>query len=245
MLKGMGLLDDFQTNIVTAKMNDTMSYLKDGQFVLAFDGWNSVFGDYGGNYTGKSFDGSSLFFNFTGGSNTENIAYSGADPAFSFNGAVKFLNVAATRKAIHIGNLPMGQVDQYHIMIESGDVMNTSKPYIEALLSANLYKVLAYNGNRDAVVGAQASEALYSNMNWPGQSLFLDASRVPYRVRPYDKEVAGFARTVIVHGNQFTRVVIRNAGHMVPADQGRATFDMIDKFISNQPFHEQTFNSES
>ena len=46
---------------------------------------------------------------------------------------------------------PVG--DQYKTMILSGDVMNSSKPYIEQVLQAGV-PLLAYNGAWDGVVGA-------------------------------------------------------------------------------------------
>ena len=55
------------------------------------------------------------------------------------------------RRAIHIGNLSMLQApvgDQYKTMILSGDVMNSSKPYIEQVLQAGV-PVLGYNGAWD------------------------------------------------------------------------------------------------
>jgi hypothetical protein len=66
-------------------------------------------------YPGKS---------FTGGTNTENIWVSGKDPNIpDFGAAAAFLDAPATRCALHIGNLSMGQVDQYHAMVLSGDFM--------------------------------------------------------------------------------------------------------------------------
>jgi hypothetical protein len=77
-----------------------------------------------------------------------------------------------TAGALHIGNLSMGQVDQYHVMVMSGDVMNSSRPFIEHVLKANKYKVLAYNGAWDGVVGAAVSEPLYSALRWQGNQDF-------------------------------------------------------------------------
>ena len=52
--------------------------------------------------------------------------------------ASKWMQSAAVRKAIHIGNLTMGSVDQYSVMILSGDVMNSSRPYIEGVLQGGI-----------------------------------------------------------------------------------------------------------
>lgn len=130
----------------------------------------------------------------------------------------------------------MSQVDQYSIMIASGDVMNTSKPAIEHVLNAGKYRVLAYNGAWDGVVGAAVSEPLYAGLEWPGSAAFNRNARHPYRVDPADAQVAGFVSTVSSEGSTFVRVVVRNAGHILPADQPRVSKDMIERFIFDRPF---------
>ena len=57
----------------------------------------------------------------------------------------------------------MSQVDQYSIMVASGDVMNSSRVFIEQVLNAGKYKVLAYNGAWDSVVGADATPARHAD----------------------------------------------------------------------------------
>ncbi len=89
MLRGMGLLGTAEYELVEAALLRSTKRLEAGDFVGAFDGWyarlacvcaylngltftpgcrNSVWGDYGGNYPGKSFSGDTLFVNFTGAS---------------------------------------------------------------------------------------------------------------------------------------------------------------------------------
>ena len=81
------------------------------------------------------------------------------------------------------------QVDQYNIMIRSGDFMNTSKPAIEAILQAGEYDVLAYSGAWDGVLGAAVSEPLYAALQWPGAMEFRAGARRPYKVTPNDTQV--------------------------------------------------------
>jgi hypothetical protein len=116
MLRGMGLLDTPQFKAVTAAMARSSAKIAAGDFVGAIDGWNTVWGDYGGDYPNKSFQGKTLFENFTGGSNTENVWFSDGDPNIPNYGlAINWLGQPAIRKAIHIGNLSVGQagLDQY------------------------------------------------------------------------------------------------------------------------------------
>ena len=168
--------------------------------------------------------------------NTENVWYSGADPHIpSYAAAAKWLQTPAVRRAIHVGGLSFGTrgLDQYRVMITSGDLMNSSKPFIEQVLQAGI-PVLAYNGAWDGVVGAAVSEPLYAALVWQGAETFRTTPRQPWRVHSTDTEVAGFVSEVKVEGAQLTRAVVRSAGHILPADQPAAAFDMIDRFISGR-----------
>jgi hypothetical protein len=219
----------------------------------------------------------------------------------------------AVRKALHLGNASFEGVDQYGAMIASGDLMNTSRPDIERVLSAGRYKVLLYSGAWDGVVGAAVSEPLYAALNWPGRVEFNSVGRSPYKVAETDVEVAGFAREVSerqivrpfvscvcsrksayccelpcrpkpeprptryhpfrlllalragsltfviadmfppggglcmfacllasnqveVNGSRMVRVVVRKAGHILPADQPRVARDMIERFVLRDRF---------
>ena len=44
--------------------------------------------------------------------------------------------------------------------------------------------------------------------------------------------LAGYSKT---SGN-FTQLLVRNAGHMVPYDQPKWSFDLINRFTSGKPF---------
>ena len=118
-------------------------------------------------------------------------------------------------------------------MIVSGDVMNSSKVYMEGVLQAHT-PVLVYNGAWDGVCGAAVSEPLYASLKWAGQEAFCTTVRKPWKVSPSDQEVAGFASDIHAGGGQLARVVIRRAGHILPADQPAAAFDMVDRFISGR-----------
>ena len=126
--------------------------------------------------------------------------------------------------------------------------MNSSKVYIEEVLRAGV-PVLAYNGAWDGVVGAAVSEPLYSLLDWPGAARFRDTPRRPWKVAVSDQQVAGFASEISVPlelsksvkgcysgslNARFARVVVRRAGHILPADQPSVAFDMIDRFISGR-----------
>ena len=81
------------------------------------------------------------------------------------------------------------------------------------------------------VVGAAVSEPLYAALEWDGNEAFKSTPRAPWKVQPSDTEVAGFVSEIRVGANRFARAVVRRAGHILPADNPAAAFDMIDRFI--------------
>jgi vitellogenic carboxypeptidase-like protein len=92
--------------------------------------------------------------------------------------------------------------------------------------------VLIYSGAYDVILGAPLTEQALRGIKWSGQQAFLDATKKTWRVATKaGPDLAGYARVV---GN-FTQVVVRGAGHMVPGDQPARALDMITKFVKGQP----------
>ena len=60
----------------------------------------------------------------------------------------------------------------------------------------------------------------------------MQANKAVWRVKPDDTEVAGYARQV---GN-FTFVVVRGAGHIVPGEQPERAFDMIERLVEGKGY---------
>ncbi|KAK3273421.1 hypothetical protein CYMTET_18329, partial [Cymbomonas tetramitiformis] len=56
---------------------------------------------------------------------------------------------------------------------------------------------------------------------------YSKVERAVWRLRPEDKEVAGYVHQL---GN-FSHVIVRGAGHIVPGDQPERALDMITRFI--------------
>ena len=81
------------------------------------------------------------------------------------------------------------------------------------------------------VVGAAVSEPLYAALEWDGNEAFKSTPRAPWKVQATDTEVAGFVSEIRVGASRFARAVVRRAGHILPADNPAAAFDMIDRFI--------------
>ena len=99
------------------------------------------------------------------------------------------------------------------------------------LLSPSL-QVLIYSGQLDVIIGAALTETFLPAMPWHGQAAYNAASKSVWRIHPSDTEVAGYARVV---GN-FSQVVVRAAGHIVPGDQPERALDMISRFVEGRGY---------
>lgn len=65
-------------------------------------------------------------------------------------------------------------------------------------------------------------------LEWKGAEDYKNAERDFWFV---EGNLAGYSKTV---GN-FTEVLVRNAGHLVPTDQPKVAFDLFNRFIFNAP----------
>ena len=126
------------------------------------------------------------------------------------------------RKQIHVGDAEFSNL--IHVFDKLGnDFMNTVRPLLEELLDN--YRVLYYSGQLDIIVAYPMSVSMYNSLNFSAAGEYRNATRVPWYV---DGELAGYMKSA---GN-FTEVLVRNAGHMVPMDQPKWAFDLITRFTS-------------
>ncbi|CAN6341096.1 unnamed protein product [Urochloa humidicola] len=102
------------------------------------------------------------------------------------------------------------------------DVMKSVLPQVESLLRRT--RVLLYQGIRDLRDGVVSTEAWLREVRWDGLRAFLDADRVVWRT---DGELAGYLQ----RSGALTHVVVYGAGHLVPADNGRAAQQMIEDWV--------------
>ncbi|XP_034951298.1 venom serine carboxypeptidase [Chelonus insularis] len=131
------------------------------------------------------------------------------------------------RRAIHVGNISYtmenGKVEE-HL---KGDITRSQADKV-AILAQN-YRVLIYNGQLDIIVAYPLTENYLKHLNWPKANEWQKATRKVWKVK---NEIAGYAKTV----GYLTEVLVRNAGHMVPADQPEWALDLITRFTHNKPF---------
>lgn len=208
----IGLIDSSMRTKVQAAEAEGVKMIEEKKWTDAFKVFDDLLnGDLNGhrslfkNCTG--FDG---YFNFLRSKNADDLDSMGV-----------LIQREDVRKAIHVGNATFhsedGTVEQY---LEN-DVMQSVAPWISELLSH--YKVLVYNGQLDIIVAYPLTINYLQNLKFSGDEEYKTAPRKIWYV---GTELAGYVKQA---GN-LTEVLVRNAGHMVPADQPEWAWDLITQF---------------
>ncbi|XP_071803134.1 probable serine carboxypeptidase CPVL [Asterias amurensis] len=203
-----GKIDEITSNIVT---------------LIAAEEW-----ELAAKVMDKLINGENSFFNNVTGM-TDYYNYlrtnSPADQGYFNN----YLALPEVRKAIHVGNLTFNNGDKVAEHLRE-DFMQSVENTLAILADAD-FKILYYSGQLDVIVAAPLTEAFLNQLLWKGRDKYLSAERVVWRVSG-DTEVAGYAKKA---GN-LTQVLVKGGGHILPYDQPRRCFDMIDRFITGRPF---------
>ncbi|KAH8059708.1 serine carboxypeptidase [Aureococcus anophagefferens] len=171
------------------------------------------------------------YANVTGmGSNYFNLNQGPDGSSLTTNYFIDWLNTTVGRDAMNVGDVPYAVLNQTVENQLLGDWMRGVVNKLQVLLEN--YKVLIYSGAYDIILGAPLTEQALRGIKWSGQQAFLDATKKTWHVATKaGPDLAGYARVV---GN-FTQVVVRGAGNMVPGDQPARALDMITKFVKGQP----------
>ena len=146
----------------------------------------------------------------------------------AFNYFPKFLVLPEVRKIIHVGALPYDVASPTVATYLTKDIPQSIKPWLEALLNSE-YQVLIYNGQVDVIIAYPQTENFVANLNWSSSREYHKVERKIWRV---DSKVAGYAREV----RNLKQIMVRNAGHILPYDQPKWAYDMIQRFIENRSF---------
>ncbi|CAF3480668.1 unnamed protein product [Adineta steineri] len=203
-----GLIDERQLEYVNLQTLLARNAITTGQYSLAYDLFNGVF-DY--------------FSDTTGLNDVYNYLLTDLPDAFGYY--VPWVTASENRFKIHVGNTTYSGGDRVRTGLAS-DVMQTIVGKVSVI--ADNYKVLIYNGLLDVIIASSLTMDWVDKLEWKYEHQLRGAERKVWKVKDDDKEVAGY----IKQANSFFVAWVRNAGHMVPADQPRAAFDLIDRFVS-------------
>ena len=167
----------------------------------------------------KNVTGLDFYFNFLVTSNPPDHSYYSS-----------FVQQDSVRRSIHVGNISYDEDTKVEYFLRN-DMYDSVKPWIEALLDApQSYKVLIYSGQLDIIVANTLTDNMLRQLQWKGAAQFQKADRKIWRVG--SKEIAGYVKKA----KNLTYVLVRNAGHMIPYDQPKWAFDMINRFTAGKPF---------
>lgn len=214
----IGLIDENGKTQFQGYENKGREFIKQKKYLEAFKIFDTLLnGDLNG--------APSLFRNLTGFGYYYNYLY--MKDGNESDWMSEWIQRADVRRAIHVGNSTFHietRVVEEHL---KGDVMQSIVPLLTDLLQH--YRVLIYNGQLDIIVAYPLTENYLKNMQWSGAKKYAKAPRKLWMV---GNQLAGYTKTV----DNLTEVLVRNAGHMVPADQPKWALDLITRFTYNKKF---------
>ncbi|XP_057669453.1 venom serine carboxypeptidase-like [Diorhabda carinulata] len=220
----LGLIDSNYQQIFQQIEQQGVKYIQNQQYEKAAELFNNLL-------DGSFSNSSSLFTNATGFQNYFNFLYPTDPNGLEIQYAGKYVQRNDVRAAIHVGATPFGTVAETVEKNLQGDLMQSVKSWISELL--NYYRIIFYNGQLDIIVAYPLTVNFLQNLEFNSAAQYKTAKRYPWYV---GTDLAGYVKQA---GN-LTEILVRNAGHMVPADQTQWAFDLINRFTKNKPFHNKT-----
>ncbi|XP_046403551.1 venom serine carboxypeptidase-like [Ischnura elegans] len=220
----IGLVDEKARLYFKGKEELALKYMRENDWIAAFKVMDETMDSDLSPYK-------SYFYNVTGFTFAYNYLHDHEESTFGDLGV--FVQSLEFRKAVHVGNRPFdggsGIVERYLM----ADVMQSVKPWVEELLDAG-YKVLVYNGQLDIAVPYPLTVEFLRALNWKGSEEYLEAKREKWMVGEF---LAGYSKTA----GTLTEVLVRNSGHMVPTDQPKVAFALLEDFLIDQTYKNQVW----
>nr|XP_021185926.2 venom serine carboxypeptidase [Helicoverpa armigera] len=201
-VREVGLVDDNSANFMKHLETAVVQFINNGEMVKAYAYYNYLL---------------QIFLTRSKLSNLYNYLQDDID----LDGAyMDFLQRSEVRKALHVGNTNFTSIGVVYRKLVP-DFMGSAKMWLEELLEN--YKVMLYNGHLDIIVAYHPSVNTYDSLSFSGSSQFATAKRLPWY---HDGKLAGYYRVAA----NLTEVMVRGAGHMVPADKPAASLGLISAF---------------
>lgn len=213
----LGLIDLNGNQLFSAVQRKGIKCIKQHNFTCAFEQFD--------NLINMDRTAESLFSRLTGLTSYYNYV-SGTHESDEMG---KFIQASTTRKAIHVGDNAFHDLDKVN-KVETHllqDIMDSVAVWVAELLSH--YKVLIYNGQLDIIVAYPMTVHYLQKLKFNGSDEYITAKRYVWKV---DDQVAGYVK----HAGNLTEVLVRNAGHMAPADQPQWVLDMLLRLTTKKGF---------
>ncbi|GFT56660.1 probable serine carboxypeptidase CPVL [Nephila pilipes] len=210
----LGVIDRKQASIVRNITNQVIQNIRNENYNEAGTLLGSVLGDNDPNY----------FLEFTGYEYPFFLLYTKLPPSELY--FEQYVNSTRFRKAVHVGNLTFNDGLTVANFL-SDDPMRSVKTLLIEIM--NNYKVLIYNGQLDLNQPYPNMVYFLRSIEWNQSEEFRNADKKIWRL---NNEIAGYVHNV----GDFYLALVRSAGHIVPRDQPEFAFDLITRFINEEPF---------
>ncbi|KAG8227812.1 hypothetical protein J437_LFUL010970 [Ladona fulva] len=214
-----GLIDSHVRDIFSTKESEAVKLIQNKQYDKAFGIFDELL-------NGDLLPYKTLFYNATGFTFYFNYLHDHDESQFGDLG--KYIQQSSVRKAIHVGNKPFNDGKKVEMNLQN-DIMQSVKPWVEALLDSGMYRAVIYSGQLDIIVPYPATVSFLQSLKWSGAEKYANATRNIWHV---GGSLAGYVKVA----GPLTEVLIRNAGHMAPTDQPKWALDLINRFTANKPF---------
>ncbi|XP_041977441.1 uncharacterized protein LOC121731840 [Aricia agestis] len=197
-----GLVDDRVANVMNHLESAVVQFINDGEMLKAYAYYNYLL---------------NLFLSESKLSNLYNYL----QDDISIDGAyLNFIQRSEVRRALHVGITNFTSIGVVYRKLVP-DFMGSGKYMLEELIDN--YKVMLYSGHLDIIVAYHPSVNTYNSLTFSGAADFRSAKRKPWY---HDGNLVGYYKV----GGNLTEVMVRGAGHMVPADKPAAALGLISAF---------------
>uniref|UniRef100_A0A8C5SP25 Carboxypeptidase n=1 Tax=Laticauda laticaudata TaxID=8630 RepID=A0A8C5SP25_LATLA len=151
-------------------------------------------------------------------------------PCINTTGLTRYLNDPQVRQALHIpDDAPAWEICSFTVSRGYKRLYTEMNDQYLKLLSTGKYRILLYNGDVDMACNFLGDEWFVESLQ---QKVEVARRSWIFRDEDGQDQIGGFVK-------EFTNIAfltIKGAGHMVPTDQPRAAFNMMQRFLNRQPF---------
>lgn len=166
----------------------------------------------------KNCTGLDFYFNFLIASNPPDMNYYSS-----------FVQQESVRRSIHVGNKTYNDGSLVEKYMSEDMYQSVANLIVNILDAKENYSVLIYSGQLDVIVANILTTRFLEKLRWHGSAAWKDADKKIWRV---GNDLAGYTKVV----DNLNFVLVRNAGHMIPYDQPKWAFDLINRFTAGKPF---------
>ncbi|XP_034280063.1 lysosomal protective protein [Pantherophis guttatus] len=151
-------------------------------------------------------------------------------PCINTTALTRYLNDPQVRRALHVqDDSPAWEICSFAVSRGYKRLYSKMNDQYLKLLSTGKYRILLYNGDVDMACNFLGDEWFVESLQQK-----VEVTRRPWIFTDKDgqDQIGGFVK-------EFTNIAfltIKGAGHMVPTDQPRAAFNMVQRFLTRQPF---------